>query len=243
MANQLPPGAIPKLWRGRNKEGKEVGAWYIHIKKKPVNLRTQDYTKARERAREALAGKRDFVDERYFEESVPEETSTSQRQIAAIPETPETTQGAGDWASDAQRAASAGTTAVKLDEYIPPPPKDEPITAKPIPTPGAADSTNLPPELMEGLIKQIAHTLVELQIHCQEYLAIRFGKFQPGEVPLESDARKIPAAIWESAVRKMIPTDVPLPEWLVAPLLVAMLAGTLQLEGATPLRKEDVPPS
>jgi len=95
---------------------------------------------------------------------------------------------------------------------------------------------------MEGLVKQIASTIVELQIHGQEYLFIRWGKLQPGEVPIDSEARKIPAAIWESQVRKWIPLDVPLPEWVVAPILVAMMAGTIQLEGAKPIRKPETAP-
>jgi hypothetical protein len=250
--NTLPPGAIPKLYRMK-RDGKEFGAFYVNIKKKPVNLRTQNYFKARERALQAVeGGRRDFPDDRYFEDNtpiIPTEVPAANNPTpsAATPIV------AGDWTADATRAAAAG---VEADQYFPPalPPMPQPASsgwedaapkAAPMPAAkpaGAEGSTSLPPEMLDGLIKQIAVTIVELQIQGQEYLWLRFGKLQPGVVPLDSKARELPVAIWESQVRKWIPTDVPLPEWLVAPILCAALTIPVQLEGATPIKKPDIAP-
>jgi hypothetical protein len=226
---------LPKLYRMRDKSRKEYGPYYCTIEKKPVNLKTQDYFKARERAREAVTGRKEFADDRFFDEA------NNLKKPAETVATPQTAQ-SDDWTADAMRAAASGDVPY---EYIPPAqstpnPETSATPETPKPTDG---NTNLPPELMEGLVKQIASTLVELQIHGQEYLWIRWGKMQPGEVHPDSDARKIPAAIWESAVRKWIPNDVPLPEWIVAPVLVAMMAGTIQLEGARPIPKAPETPS
>jgi hypothetical protein len=225
--------ALPKLYRMRDKSRKEFGPYYCNIEKKPTNLRTQDYFKARERAREAVDhDKREFTDDRFIPDEPQPKTETPGAQTQTATD---------DWTTDAMRAAASGDIPY---EYIPPPqPKpdysanNQTATETSKPTNNAEDKTALPPELMEGLVKQIAATLVELQIHGQEYLWIRIGKIQPGEVHPDSDARKIPAAIWESAVKKWIPNDVPLPEWLVAPILVAFMAGTIQLEGARPIPK------
>jgi hypothetical protein len=224
---------LPKLYRMRSKDRKEFGPYYCNLDKKPVSLKTQDYFKARERAREAQGGKREFSDDRFFDEN----NDIKAKSV----ETPNQGAQSDDWTADAMHAAASGDVPY---QYIPPPKPDEAAQSTvnaPKSDSSKPDNTNLPPELMEGLVKQIAATLVELQIHGQEYLWLRIGKVQPGEVHPDSDARKIPAAIWESAVRKWIPNDVPLPEWLVAPILVAVMAGTIQLEGARPIPKAPAP--
>lgn len=251
MSNPLPEGAIPKLYRQRNKSGQEVGAWYCPKVKgklaKAVNLRTQDYMKARERAREALNGRKDFPDDRYFDEGG----------TPAIP--PEQKKASDDWTTDAHQAARQSVTpdayfspgqpklgAVPPQETpdnpedSPPPPTDAPKVSYEPPK-STGDSTQIPPEMMEGLVKQIANTIVELQLHGQEYLWIRWGKMQPGFVPIEHDARKIPVAIWESQLKKWMPTDVPIPEWAAAMILTAFMGGTVQFEGAKPIPRQDNP--
>jgi hypothetical protein len=234
MANPLPPGAIPKLYRNRNRDGVEVGAWYCKLQKKAVNLRTQDYFKARQRALEAVTGKRDFTDDRYFgDDGAP-------KMLEAV----KSTGGVDDWTADAMRAAGAASAA-QPDAYFAPgekppeedspaPPQDAPKVEPESPkVTQDGDSTQIPPEMMDGLIKQVANTLVELQLHGQEYLWIRMAKMNPGFVPPESDARRIPCAIWESQLKKWLPTDVPIPEWAAAIILTAFMGGTLQFQGAT----------
>lgn len=244
-ASPLSAPVVPKVYRLRNKTGQEIGPYYTKVGKKPVNLRTQDYFKARDRAVEAVSGRKDFHDDRFFDDkgaSVPQ--APLDGAPSSAPAAP-----SGDWTADAVRAASAG---LEPDAYFPPALPPMPQTesagfgteAKPETPKGpsiADESTTLPPEMLDNLVKQIAATVVELQIQGQEYLAIRWGKFQPGTVPPDSKARELPTAIWEAQIRKWIPTDVPLPAWIVAPVLCAMLTVPIQLEGATPLRTKPEP--
>ncbi len=196
------------------KQGKD-GNWRAKIGDKWVALKTPDYFVAREKAERLQSG----------------DSSTPIADAAAS-----FAGGGDDWTADAVRAAAQSASGSA--EYFPPgqaPPVNDKPTDETEDKPSVDGTTVIPPQLMEGLIKQVAATLVELQIHGQEYLWLRFAKLNPGQVAPESDARKVPAAIWESQVRKWIPTDMPLPEWVVAPLLVAFMAGTVQLEGARPV--------
>jgi len=240
VSNPLPPGAIPKLYRQRNKDGNEVGAWYCKIAKKPINLRTQDYMKARKRALQALEGQRDFPDDRYFDDPpAPGAAPTPKLDPGA----------ANDWTSDATRAAAQ---VAEPDAYFPPgqapPPQPEiplPDAAPPVnaetPKSSPDGTTEIPPEMMEGMIKQIAAVTVELQLHAQEYLWIRGVKVNPAAVPAESDARKIPQELWERQFKKWMPTNVPIPEWAAAIALTAFMGGMVQFQGATPLRPDQMP--
>jgi hypothetical protein len=237
MSNPLPTGAIPKLYRQRNKEGKEVGAWYCPKVKgkldKAVNLKTQDYFKARKRAMELLySGRRDFPDDRYFDESgapVPP---------ADAPKTPPS----DDWTADAYRAA---TQTVEPDAYFPPgsspPPQPDPIPGDAprvdaeTPKSDAEGNTQIPPEMLEGICEQLATVAVELQLHAQEYVWLRWAKMDPGFVPPDSDARKVPAELWKRQLKKWLPTDVPIPEWAAAIILTAFMGGMVQFDGAKPI--------
>jgi hypothetical protein len=232
MANNLPPGAIPKLFRQRNKTGQEVGAWYCKINKKPVNLRTQDYMKARERAKDAVNGRRDFPDDRYFDDPATPNA-------APIPKVDENA--ANDWTTDATRAAAQ---VVEPDAYFPPgkapepevpPPTDAPKVDAETPKSNEDGNTEIPPEMLDGIIKQIAAVTVELQLHAQEYMWIRGVKINPGAVPADSDARKVPQELWERQWKKWMPTNVPIPEWAAAIALTAFMGGMVQFQGATPL--------
>ncbi len=95
--------------------------------------------------------------------------------------------------------------------------------------------------MFDGMISQLAEMAVELQLRGQEWIFERYGKVQAGPVPLTSFARTAPQKIWEQQFRKWMPSDVPLPEYLVAPLLCAMLTIPVQIEGMRPLKKETKP--
>ena len=264
MANNLPPGAIPKLYRQRNKSGQEVGAWYIRVKGTPVNLRTQDYMKARERAVEAYqGGKREFSDDRYSEQSPPLQLEAVKERLSSghpvevqFRDPPKPTQlpqssGSDDWTSDVSSAASNG---IVPDAVIPPfkPPADAP---KPPPVVDATvvgeeqtksseseapkdDYTKIDPKMLDSIVKQAAMMAVELQLLGQEWLAARALKIKMGPVPEGHNARVVPAQIWEQWLRTMVPTDLPIPPWLAAPLVLMAMSVPVQLEGATPIKKE-----
>lgn len=244
MSNPIPPGAIPKLFKLRNADGKEIGNWRINIKQKPVNLRTQDYMLARERARQAFyEGKRDFADERSIDVPL----------LTAIPETfnrapiaPDAPKVSGDWTSDVTAAAGAG---LKPEVFPPEPtgrPRDagNPIFESPTPIKESSpngDKSKISPEMIEGIIKQAAQVLVEIQIQGQEYLWARWGKIQAGKVPENHDSRKIPLELWEQAIREWIPPELPIPPWLLAPIICAAMTVPVQIEGSTPLKKPTDP--
>ena len=227
--------AIPKIRRVKVK-GNEIGSYFVVIDGKKVILKTQDYFVARERAREAVSGTREWIERTQLalppitptQSSAPSNTSTA------------------NWTSDVADAAGAG---FKPDEVIPPAPEanywsNNPEPAAPKPQAGSAppanDSTPIPPELMDGLIKQIAMMLCQLQVSGQEWLILKMLKVDPGAINAE-EVKALPIGIWESQVKKWIPTDVPLPEWAVAIVLTGLVTIPGQLTRAKPLKKEGEP--
>ena len=242
MSNPLPQGAIPKLYRQRNAGGKEIGNWYVRVKTVPINLRTQEYMLARERAREAYYdGKRTFPDERnpplLALPPIKEKTATVELPQFVSPPTPST-----DWAADVSRAAGEGLKPEVFPPGISPPsattetPKTESSGAT-----GTNGQSKISPQMIEGIIKQAASVLVELQIVGQEFLWRRWGKIEPGTVPETHDARKLSTELWEQAIREWIPTDIDIPPWILAPIVCAALTVPVQIDGAKPLKKPEEP--
>lgn len=245
------PLPLPKFKRDRNKFGQEVGPYKVKVGKKKVNLKTETYTVARERAREAFYdGKTNWEDERFYDKTAPDAPSKT----SGIPFT------MGDWASDLASAAES----VKPDSVRTPDGREIALpTADPdagadsprshantssaggtsgpdAPKSSEGDSTEIPPEMVEGLIRQLAELAVEVQISGQEWLIKRYAKVQPGGVPVSAFGRVQSAKMWESQLKKWMPTDVPLPEWAVAIVLCAMFTVPHQVQNAQPLPK-DVP--
>lgn len=203
---------LPKL-----KQDKD-GNWRAKVGDKWKDLgKTSDYFIARERAARLAEGSSEpFIEPpKIFKE-------------AGI-------NGGDDWTADAVRNAAANGPS-QSSEYFPPG-AAPPIREEPTPEPssdGPDASTEIPPEMMAGIIKQCAQTIVELQLHGQEYLWLRWGKIQPGEIAFDSEARKVPTALWETQLKKWFPSTVPIPEWAAAIILTAVMGGTLQFQGARP---------
>lgn len=251
MANNLPPGVLPKLYRQRNAEGKEVGAWYIKVKKKPVNLRTQIYSKARDRARDAFFNQvREFVDDRFYETPAPESPITSpdvEGQGSSGP--------LSDLAADVASAASSG---LKPDAYfdatgketplpsaVPEgserPPTDAPKVEPESPKPNApdGDTTHIPPEMFAGMMSTCANLLVEGQLRGQEWMLARGLKMKAATVGPDDMARMIAVKFWQQQLAEWVPQDIPLPKWASAMIAVSTLGLMAQLNGATPIVKEE----
>lgn len=206
---------LPKL-----KQDKD-GNWRAKVGDKWKDLgKTSDYFVARERAARLAEGSAE-----PFTAEVPKMNGTSSAQYS------------DDWTADAVRNAAANGPAQERSEYFPPgqapPVREEPTPEPSSPTDEA--STEIPPEMLAGIIKQCAQTIVELQLHGQEYLWLRWGKIQPGEIAFDSEARKVPAALWEAQLKKWFPSTVPIPEWAAAIILTAVMGGTLQFQGARPI--------
>jgi hypothetical protein len=241
--NTIPPGAIPKLWRQRNNSGNEVGSWYITVKKKPVNLKTKDYMRARERAREAYYNdKRDFPDDRYSETLALPPMESERPQIAQPVSKP-----SGDWTSDVVDAAGAGLRPEVFPAGEPPPrvelPQNSPSSEekKDDFKIGGDGKTRISPEMIAGIIKQMASVLVELQITMQDYLWAKWAKIEAGPVPPTHQSRAVSEELWQQAIREWIPPELPIPAWLLAPLICASLTIPVQLENAKPIKKPTEP--
>jgi hypothetical protein len=243
MANPLPRGTIPKLFRIK-RGGKEVGSWNVTLKGKRINLRTQDYLLARERASQAvLSGVTDFQDDTReplegggYSVGLP---PVSRDSFGAIPS------GSDDWATALNDAADSvaqsgpallpdtrpeiPSTAAIPDGYEPPPPET------PEEKPSESGSTAIPPELFDNVLGQVAMGLVQGQLMLHDWLAKRWAGVELGEVPFTGEsaaARKVGVAMWKEALKDLFPTDIPLPAYLAAPLMVFMMGMPVQIKGA-----------
>ncbi len=245
MANPLPQGSIPKLYRIK-KAGKEIGSWQVIIKGKRVNLRTQDYLLARERAREAVTtGNTTFSDD-----------SREQLALSPMPQAPTgnrfdsppplQSSGSDDWISNLANAAAS--IEGQPDAPQASPPQSEPVTpdgyAEPFEKadePADAptdDKTSIPPELFDSVLGQVAMGLVQGQLMLHQWLAKRWAKVELSEVPFTGESaasRKVGVAMWKEALKDLFPSDIPLPAYLAAPLMVFMMGLPVQLKGAKPI--------
>ncbi len=135
---------------------------------------------------------------------------------------------------------------VKPDGYIPPPRGWADAVADAAAAGGAAaeedaDEEEGPdPELMDGLIEQAAELAVELQLMFQAWLIKKRLEAKAGEVPTEGPQAKgriVGAKIWKKEIRRMLPGDLGLPGWLLAPLMIGAYTLPVQLGNATPIPK------
>ena len=238
MPNPLPPGAIPAISRLK-RGGKYVGNYGCLVKGKRVNLETLDYELARERAVLAVQGA-------PFKHVQKSPVSFAVRSFGG---------GSDDWAADLASAVSDApsetpppeetppqetpTTNVEPDAYLPP------NTSEPAePEPPKSQSSKLPPGFMSGIARKAAMVLVELQIMGQEWLAKRWAKVQMGTVPTEGPnaiGREAGQELWEQALVDLIPSEIDLPPYLLAPIIVAALTVPVQIAGASPLPEEEQP--
>lgn len=241
MSNNLPPGTIPKIRRIKIK-GKEIGSCFIVLRGEKIILKTTDYMTARDRAKEAVeTGRRDWPDER---KALPPAGEFRQ-------ETP------SDWTADVAAAASGSSP--PLDDVAPeparpdaifppalPPIKDEGTNDKP---PPASDGesmpefTQIPPEFFAQVVEQAAEILVELQLSGQAFLIRKMAKREAGPIGPDHAARKGTVAIWKMWLSKSIDPKIPLPEYIVAPLMLLAFAGPEQLITSKPIPKEEPKPA
>lgn len=212
---------IPPLKR-RKKDGQEVGPYRVRINGERIDLGTEDYSVARARAAEAMMGKRAW--------EVVTQSSGSPN--------------ADNWTADLGDAASTVETPIgempedisgESGTYIPPGATEETPTDEP------GVSTKISPEFFDGILGQCASMLVELQLMGHEWMAKRFARVQLGPVPAEGPqaiARKAGTEMWKAALKDMFPDEIPLPPYILAPLMVAALGLPVQAAGATIIPEE-----
>jgi hypothetical protein len=224
---------IPKITRLKDAQGKEVGSYRTTVNGKSVNLKTKDYMEARERAKAAHAGKTEFEKQRVLPQLGPMPTNG-------------TTNGApkssDDWTVDLSNAAADG---LKPDDVIPPeewkprpdvPPVSEDKSKPEEPKQASTSASTIGPDMLRGLIKQGAQVLVELQITGQEWMWRRWAKAEVAPIPPDHESRQAATQLWEQAIAEWIPPELPIPPWLLAPLVCAALTVPVQMQSAQPIQ-------
>jgi hypothetical protein len=223
-------------------KGKPVGNHYIVLNGEKINLKTKNYLLARERAIQAVEeGKRDF----------PEEGQRALSPVSSGNQVP------SDWSSDLHAAASGSSPpefpsesptprpAVVPDEIYPPTalPSIEPPTVENAPgdAPRPEDFTNLPPDMLDAMLQTAAEMLVQLQLDGQAFLIRKMAKREAGILEPNDGTRVGAIKIWKGYLQTAVPSNVPLPPYLVAPLLILAFGATEQLAKSSPLKDEKGP--
>jgi len=253
---------LPKLWRRTNADGEEIGAYHVTIKKRRINLRTQDGDKAKKRRLQAVSGRRTFEDD-------SQGTARINAALDAAPgmTPPGVVEGAVRTDDSPPAAPSGAPPPLAL---LPPIPEPEVVDAEPIPSPpagswtddvaggaapstGAADSpppvgsnVNVSDIIPDSAFVAVSRIAVQLQMIGQSVIARKLFKFDlpvladppPKDLPdfmkrqgerwPQTDPREPGRAMWEKVARRICPTELPIPDYVAAPLLVA--AGTLPVQ-------------
>lgn len=252
MSNPLPPGVVPTLRQTKIK-GKAVGGFYIMLQGEKINLETKDYFIARERAKECVdTGRKSFPPrDRNPLPALPPMTeprklSPGKSQSDGVPT---------DWASDLKAATDGAEpnptveenpssdripdAPVSPDGYYSPEATLPPITPPtPENAPGDApkpEFTELPPEMMNELLDTASMLLVQLQLDAQAFLIRKMVKREPGVLTNDNETRKGAVAIWKKYLSTSFPANIPLPPYLVAPLIIVSFGATEQIAKSTPL--------
>jgi len=268
------PGKSRPLPFRRKKNGKEYGPYYVRIKGQDITLRTKDPEKALERAKEAHnKGKRDFEADGgraaanvvaalagtggASSPPVVEPAAPAAPGLPAGGTTPPTapfppTHTAPPALPPVPPAAGpespAGTSSVRPDAYIPPPPNWADQVAAAAGTPSSAEGQGAAPgaapelddKMFDEILGVVADVAVEGQLMLQAWLIRRRAKLECSPVPPGALVREKGRELWLIAIKEMFPGVPDLPPWLLAPLAIAALSLPTQLHGAKPV-KEDVP--
>jgi hypothetical protein len=95
-------------------------------------------------------------------------------------------------------------------------------------------------DMLREFIDQAAAIVVEGQIWLQSWLIKRGLKIKTAIVSDSAKGREVGRKIWTRCFSRLVPTDLPIPDYIAAPILVAALTLPLQLgEGAKDISDED----
>ena len=138
-------------------------------------------------------------------------------------------------------SGAPGATEVHPDGYMPPPADwaDRVAAAAAADGPKAEGTApDLDPEFLDQMLGVCADVTVELQIGLQAWLIKRRAKLEAGAIPPDAKGREIGRQLWIAAFKKWFPSDLELPEWLLAPIMIAALTVPKQLQDGTPVRTQ-----
>lgn len=259
---------VPTLWKVKQ-QGKEIGNYRTTIKGERINLGTKDPDEARRRRALALKGERSFSDDTgavgAASAIVAALDGTGVAKTAPVVEPPRPAAPILPPApAPAPELPSAHTVAAALpasglqrdparpDGYIPP--ADgwaESVRGAAAEAEGAAASSQAAGEgdgegervdadMLREMIDFAAASAVELQIWLQSWAIKRGLKIKTAVVSDDAKGREVGKKLWSRCFQRLMPTDLPIPDYIAAPVLIAALTLPLQLgEGATVVKDEE----
>lgn len=174
---------------------------------------------------------------------VPQDAPPADAPPADAPPSPKP---AGDWAADANAAAASSAADDQADGEIP---AEEP----------RPKLSELP--FLQTAIVSASKLAVYVQVAIQSWAARRFFKLElpplddPAKAPKTieefsallsspwptTDPREPGRQVYEAIVRRMIPEDMPIPDWALAPALVAAFTLMAQIPHARRVRTDGQP--
>ena len=222
--------ATPRVYR-KKKKGKAYGTYWadLHVSKgnrRSVNLHTQDPEIAKQKAREELARLKLTTPEAAaaaIDPPPPPPAPPPSPPAAATPPPPPPPQSASaaGWAADVNTAATEAGGAASSEA-----PDDG------APTP----DEYVDPAWVNEMIEQAGAIAVEVQIRLQEWAWKRYAKKDvSGAVPIDSPARAPGQKLFAAAIRRAMPTQIPIPDWVAGIIATAAVTIPMQAAGARPV--------
>lgn len=247
---------LPKMWRKKNRAGKQVGNWLAKVDGDEVNLGTKDAELARRHLKEALGGRRDFGDEIDQAAAALEDTGPASQVVqdpgpAAAP----SVQPAAAPASPASPASPGPASPASFAALPPLPPVDPQDFADTAAAAGeAADAASsaspdggggpegpaagVGPDVLDGFLRNGAAMIVDMQLGLQAALIRRYTGKKAGPIPPDAAMRVMAAEAWVAQLKIWVPADAMLPPWALALLLPAM-AIPIQVATSTEIPPEE----
>ncbi len=243
---------LPKMYRKKNRAGKQVGNWIAKVAGDEVNLGTKDAELARTHLREAVEkGRREFVDE-------IDAAAAALGDIAATPAAAQSVQPLPAVAAPAAPAApppAAPAAPAALPPIPAPDPQDfadtaaaagEAAEAAASAAPGGGGGPEAPPEVppdvLDGFLRNGAAMIVDMQLGLQAALIRRYTGRKAGPIPPESPAREMAAEAWVAQLKIWFPADTMLPPWAMA-LLIPAMAIPVQVATSTEIPDDEKEPT
>lgn len=247
----------------KKRGGKFYGNWLVSVDGVDVNLGTKSATIAEKLVPEAERGRRDFKsDAQAAAEDLDqvaggegaaggtEARDSSAGQTPSLPPAPppppaaqggapaqgqeqsQTPQLPQETAEEAARAEAEATNAA--------------AAATDPSSPTAANDNavpNLPPEVLDGFLRQAGAVMVDAQLWLQAYGIKRATGRVAGEIPPTAQVRSIAAEAWVAQLKIWFPSDKMLPPWAMALVLTAMCAPVQLATSTAPPPKDGEKPA
>ncbi len=237
---------LPKMWRKKNRAGKQVGNWLAKVAGDEVNLGTKDAELARTHLREAVEkGRREFFDEIDVAAAALGDTAATPAAAQSVQHPP----AAAAPAAPAAPEVVAPAAPAALPPIPPPDPQEFADTAAAAgeaaeaassaapggggPFPGGPD---LPPDVLDGFLRNGAAVIVDMQLGLQAALIRRYSGRKAGPIPPDSAVRAMAAEAWVAQLKIWFPADTMLPPWAMA-IALPLMAIPVQVATST-----EIPP-